>query len=407
MRKMRSSKNDGSRTAPAAERRIIFLGELDRHSVREVCLGAAECAAEHPTWVFDPWPLPSTQASAPTTLVDTHMVGGILSTERSIKRLRRLFGGLRWPVVCVLASGGHTDFDSVEIDELAVGELAAEHLWDRGYRHFAFIGSSEASWSKSREQGFERWLRAKGTVPGRHLFSAATLPIYWPGNVARRNQCLQERVSGLPKPCGILTANDVIAWFVLHAARHERCRVPEDLGVVGVDNNPLPNLAGLGISSVELPFREVGRRAARLLEERLQGRATKCLICLPPIRVVARASTDAFMTRDPLVRKAQSYVESRRHTRVTVQEVTRSVGSNRMTLGSRFQREVGTTILDYVRRRRVAYAEERLRQGNASVAQVAAECGYSSTSYFSRIFQRITGSHAGSIRRLRPRPVTK
>jgi LacI family transcriptional regulator len=406
MRKMRSSKNDRSRTAPAAERRIIFLGELDRYSVREVCLGAAECAAEHPTWVFDPWPLPSAQASVPA-LVDTHMIGGILSTERSIKRLRRLFGGLRWPVVCVLGSGGHTDFDSVEIDELAVGELAAEHLWDRGYRHFAFIGSSESSWSKGREQGFERWLRAKGTVPGRHLFSAATLPIYWPGNVARRNQRLQERVSALPKPCGILTANDVIAWFVLHAARHEHCRVPEDLAVVGVDNNPLPNLAGVAISSVELPFREVGRRAALLLGERLQGRATKCLIRLPPIRVVVRGSTDAFMTRDPLVRKAQGYVESRRHTRVTVQEVTRSVGSNRMTLGSHFQRELGTTILSYVRRRRVAYAEERLRQGDASVAQVAEECGYSSTSYFSRIFQRITGAHAGSVRRLRPRPATK
>jgi LacI family transcriptional regulator len=290
---------------------------------------------------------------------------------------------------------------------VAVGELAAEHLWDRGYRHFAFIGSSESSWSKGREQGFERWLRAKGTVPGRHLFSAATLPIYWPGNVARRNQRLQERVSALPKPCGILTANDVIAWFVLHAARHEHCRVPEDLAVVGVDNNPLPNLAGVAISSVELPFREVGRRAALLLGERLQGRATKCLIRLPPIRVVVRGSTDAFMTRDPLVRKAQGYVESRRHTRVTVQEVTRSVGSNRMTLGSHFQRELGTTILSYVRRRRVAYAEERLRQGDASVAQVAEECGYSSTSYFSRIFQRITGAHAGSVRRLRPRPATK
>jgi LacI family transcriptional regulator len=406
MRKMRSSKNDRFQTGPATESRIIFLGELDRHSVREVCLGAAESAAEHPTWVFDPWPLPSEQASV-TSPVDTHMVGGILSTEGSIKRLRRLFGSLRWPVVCVLSSEGHIDFDTVEIDELAVGELAAEHLWDRGYRHFAFIGSSEFSWSRDRLRGFEHWLQAKGIIPGRHLFSAATLPIYWPGNVAQRNQRLQELVPLLPKPCGILAANDVIAWFVLHAARHEHCRVPEDLGVVGVDNNPLPNLAGLGISSVELPFRDVGRRAARLLGERLQGRATTCLIRLTPIRVVARASTDAFMTRDPLVRKAQDYVESRRRKRVTVEDVTRFVGSNRVTLGTRFQRELGTTILSYVRRRRVAYAEERLRQGDASVAQVAAECGYSSTSYFSRIFKHITGSHAGSIRRVQRRPLTR
>ena len=278
--------------------------------------------------------------------------------------------------------------------------LAAFAILVFHYRHFAFIDSSESSWSQGREKGFERRLRTKGIVPERHLLSSDTLPIYWPGNVAQRNQRLQELIPLLPKPCGIFAANDVIAWFVLQAARHEHCRVPEDLGVVGVDNNPLPNVAGLAISSVELPFRELGRRAAQLLGERMEGRATACQIRLPPIRVVVRASTDAFMTRDALVRKAQVYVESRRHTHVTVQEVTRIVGSNRATLGSRFQRELGTTILSYVRRRRVAYAEERLRQGDASVAQIAEECGYSSTSYFSRIFHRVTGSHAGSVRSL-------
>jgi LacI family transcriptional regulator len=285
--------------------------------------------------------------------------------------------------------------------------MAAEHLWGRGYRQFAFIGSSETVWSKERGKGFERWLAAKGTKPENHLFSMATLPIDWSGNLARRNQSLQELVSRLPKPCGILAANDVMACFVLHAARHQRCRVPEDLGVVGVDNDPLPNAAaGLAISSVELPFREVGRQAARLLSQRWQGRAIACRLRVPPIRVVARASTDAFMTQDALVRKAQDYVEARRHTRVTVQEVTRGVGSNRVTLGIHFQRELGITVLGYLRRRRLAYAEERLRQGDATVEGVAAECGFSSTSYFSRVFKRITGSHAGSVRSLRLRSIT-
>jgi LacI family transcriptional regulator len=388
-------------TAPAAERHIIFLEELGRHSDREVCLGAAECAAGHADWMFDPWPLQSPPTSVPT-LADTRMVSGILSTERSFRRFQRLRGSPTGPVVFFLAEEAHGNADAVEIDEMAVGALAAAHLWDRGLRQFAFIGSSETAWSKGRELGFASWLQARGAVPAKHLFSIAALPIYWSANLARRNLRLQELVCGLPKPCGILTANDVIACFVLHAARHVRRRVPEDLGVVGVDNDPLPNAAsGLAISSVELPFREVGRQAVRLLAERWQGRADTRVIRLAPVRVVPRTSTDAFMTQDPLVRKAQDYVESRRATHVTVQEVTRVVGSNRMTLGGRFQRELGTTLGGYVRRRRMAYAEDRLRQANATVEQVAAECGFSSTSYFSRTFRRVTGSHAGSIRRLR------
>ncbi len=313
-------------------------------------------------------------------------------------RLRRR---LRVPVVYCLADESHPDADAVGIHEEAVGEMAAEHLWSRGYRHFAFIGSAEFGWSKGRGEGFSRWLARVGQEPGIHLFAKETVPVFWSWNLARRNRRLQELVARLPKPCGVFGANDVIACFVLQAARQSRLRVPEDVGVVGVDDDPFPNAAaGLAISSVELPFREVGRQAARLLDERWKGWRPGRTLRLPPIRVVVRTSTDAFMTRDALVRKAQAYVEAQRNRRVTVGEVTRAAGTNRMTLGKHFQRELDTTLLDYVRQRRVAYALERLRQGEANVDEVAFECGYSSTSYFSRLFKQVTGQRPGAIRRL-------
>ncbi len=281
---------------------------------------------------------------------------------------------------------------------MAVGEMAAEHLWSRGYRQFAFIGTSETAWSRGRGAGLERWLAAKGIKPAIYLFRMATLPVYWSGHLARHNQRLQHLVSSLPKPCGVLAANDFIACFVLHAAQHQRRRVPEDLGVVGVDNDPLPNAAaGLAISSVELPFREIGRQAARLLAECWRGRVTARTIRLPPIRVVVRASTDAFMTEHPLVRKAQSYIESRRGQWVAAAEVTRAIGTTGVTLGKHFQRELNTTLSDYLRHRRIAHASERLRQGE-KVYEVAAACGYGSTSYFYKVFKRVTGKRPGSLR---------
>jgi LacI family transcriptional regulator len=383
------------------ERYIVFLDELHRHSDREVCLGAAEYAAERPAWVFDPWPVTSNPRTVPSRS-DLELVSGLVTTERAKLQMSDICRRLQGPIVYCLPDRPHSDGDGVGIDELAVGAMAADHLWSRGYRQLAFIGSSAFGWSKGRATGFATALAALEQKPAMHLFPPTVVPVFWSGNLARRNQRLQQLIIGLPKPCGVFAANDVIACFILQAARQSGLRVPEDVGVVGVDNDPFPNAAaGLAISSIELPFREVGRQAARLIEERWQGRQPGRLLRLPPIRVVVRASTDAFMTQDPLVRKAQTFVETRRHERVSVTEVVRAAGSNRVTLGKHFQRELDTTPLEYVRRRRLAYAAELLRQGKANVDEVAFQCGFSSTSYFSRLFNQATGQRPGAVRRAR------
>ncbi len=383
--------------SPRVQRHIIFLEELRRHSDREVCLGAAEYASEHPAWAFDPWPITLAEGDAPA-LADLRMVDGILTTERSMREMPALHRR-RIPLVYCLADKPHAHTDAASVDELAVGTMAAGHLWDRGYRHFAFVGSTATGWSQRRARGFSEALDRAGSPPEVRRFSAEELPVYWSWNLAQRHARLLELLAALPRPCGVFAANDVIACFVLQAARQIGRRVPEDFGVIGVDNDPFPNAAaGLAISSIELPFREIGRAAARLLHERWQGAAPGRLLRLPPIRVVVRTSTDAFMTQNALVRKAQAFIEAHRHRRVTVNEITRAVGTNRMTLGKHFQRELDTTLLDYIRRRRLAYAIERLRQGDATVDEVAFTCGFSSASYFSRMLAKETGQRPGAVR---------
>jgi LacI family transcriptional regulator len=389
----------------AKERHILFLGDLCRHSEREVCVGAAEYAAERLSWVFDPCPM-VLAPPPPPALPRLQSVSGVLTTERAMQHIRRWRFQFKAPVVYYLADQAHPEADAVGIDEVAVGEMAAEHLWSRGYRRFAFIGSSDWAWSNARGQGFARWLALRGEKPQIHLFSSDLLPVFWSEDPARRHECLQGLIRCLPTPCGVFTANDVIACFVVQAARHQRCRVPEDLGVVGVDNDPFPNAAaGVAITSIELPFREMGRQAARLLDQSSQDRSVRK--SLPPVRVVVRVSSDAFMTLDALVRKAQSFIEAHRHRHCAVGDVTRAVGSNRTTLGKRFQRELGVTLHEYLRRRRLAYALERLRQGDASVERVASECGFSSASYFSHVFTQSTGRRPGSVRRARLGSVTQ
>jgi LacI family transcriptional regulator len=384
--------------SPRAQRHIIFLEELRRHSDREVCLGAAEYASEHSAWAFDPWPISFSKGDSPAP-ADLRMIDGVLTTERSaagLPALRRR----RIPLVYCLADKAHADADAVSVDDLAVGAMAAEHLWERGYRNFAFVGSTATGWSQQRARGFSEGLQRAGSPPEVHLFSSEELPVYWSWNLAQRHARLLELLAALPRPCGVFAANDVIACFVLQAARQIGRRVPEDFGVIGVDNDPFPNAAaGLAISSIELPFREIGRAAARLLQERWQGATPGRVVRVPPIRVIVRTSTDAFMAQDALVRKAQAYIEAHRMRRVTVNEVTRAVGTNRVTLGKHFQRELDATLLDYIRRRRLAYAVECLRLGDTTADEVAFRCGFSSASYFSRMLKTLTGRRPGAIRR--------
>jgi transcriptional regulator GlxA family with amidase domain len=122
---------------------------------------------------------------------------------------------------------------------------------------------------------------------------------------------------------------------------------------------------------------------------------------LPPVRVVVRASTDVFKTNNPLVRKVQAYVESHRSQRLTVKEILRALSCNRVTLWKGFRAELDLTPFDYLRRRRLAYAAELLRQGDHSIEEVAFISGFSSASYFSKIFNRVVGCRPGAIRRAR------
>jgi len=381
------------------ERTIIFIDELVWHSDREVFLGAADYCVQRQGLRLEPWRVP-TGFRMPLS-GDLRSAFGILTHERAPAHQVALFRRLKIPVVFYLGSGSSAS-DLATMDEAAIGAMGAQHLWDRGYRELAFIGSSSARWSEARSHGFLRWMKAAGKKPRIHGFTSEQLAVIWSYNPASYNQHLRELLARLPKPIGIMAANDVVAYYVLQAVRQNGCHVPDDFGVVGVDNDPFPTAAaGLGLSTIELPFRGVGWHAARLLEERWQGRRARTVLRLPPVRVVVRASTDVFKTDNSLVRKAQAYIESHRSRRLTVEEVLRALSCNRVTLCKGFRTELGLTPFDYLRRRRLAYATELLRLGEHSVEEVSSISGFSSPSYFSKIFNRVVGCRPGAIRRAR------
>jgi LacI family transcriptional regulator len=378
-----------------ARHHLVFIGKLGVHSVREVCLGAAEYAAGRPDLDFDPWPSSSGVESG-ARRDDVLEADCVIAPDTDICRLFGNARHLKMPYVNVLDH--RPKLASVELDDAAIGRMAADHLLSRGYRNLAFVGSTEWPWSGLRKASFTHAVKPAGIVPKSYEFAADVLPIEWAWKSERRRRRLAEVLTALPKPCGVFAANDVIACFLIETARDLGIRIPEQIGVLGVDDDPVPNAAaGLAISSVVVPFREMGRRAAEMVDRLRHGKEAQ-RIQLPPTRVVVRTSTDAFMVEDTLVRRAQAFIESHRSGRIKVADVAHAVGCTRVTLGQRFGRHLGMGVLDYILQRRMEYAKDLLRMGDLNVDEVAQDCGFRSTPFFCSVFKRITGTTPGKVR---------
>lgn len=378
---------------------MVFLGDLNEHSNREVCRGAAEYAAEKSDLDFDPWPVRCNYDTVltPSSLrqADCLLISNLVPPRlfRSICSQRRI------PHVFALVNGAYCAARCVDLDESAIGKMAAEHLAHRGYRHLAFVGSSSPRWSILRGDGFEKAARDLRLPCHRHEFPLSQVPAFWCSNLNKRFTMLHALLKELPKPCGIMAANDVIACFLVETARYHGIGIPDQVGIIGADNDPIPNAAaGLAISSVQLPFREVGYRAAEMLDRLREGRSVPRRIFLPPVSVVVRASTDAFMVEDPLVRRVQAYIETRRQSPLRVREVIKAMNTTAATINKHFMRFLNMPPSEYILRRRLEYAKDLLRAGRHNVEEVAYTSGFSSCSYFCLIFKKCVGRSPGSFR---------
>jgi LacI family transcriptional regulator len=171
------------------------------------------------------------------------------------------------------------------------------------------------------------------------------------------------------------------------------------VGIIGADDDPVPNAtAGMDISSIQPPLQLVGRQAAALLDRACRGQAITPHLILPPIRVMIRTSTNAFMVGDSLLRKAQAYIEEHRSGPIRVGAVVRATGTTSMTLNRHFQRHLKVSPFDYIQVRRIEFAKELLREGKLNVEGVATASGFHSSSYFCKMFRRVTNRRPGDLR---------
>ena len=273
---------------------------------------------------------------------------------------------------------------SVSSDCASVVADAARELLRLQLPHYAYFSfHRETAWNVERRGEFERLMKRNGVHP---LVC---------GVRAQGSKCVPdfaEEVSSLPRPCGVLAANDFVAEQVVCACVKAGIAVPDEIAVVGVDNDEqVCENAAVPISSVRQDFSAAGTLSVDLLAEMVEH---------PRRRVKSRRFASGGLVRrastlmpcgDARIRKALEFIRLHACERISVPDVVRAMACSRRLADLRFGQLVGHSIAEEIVQTRIAHACELLKKGNPSGGILAGQCGFSSDIVFRRSFKAITG----------------
>ena len=283
-------------------------------------------------------------------------------------------------------------------DYVASGRICADYLIKKRVRNFAFFGLKGMVWSDERRDGF--FSEVKELVP------EATMSVYeksdisetWWYDLSSLSQWLKE----LPKPVGILACDDNRAYYIVEASKQEGVegmRIPEDIMVLGIDNDEsLCQLCSPQLSSLNQDTEEAGFNTASFIDEVLslpvEERMTrKTDIIVKPTYITTRRSTDAVLHPNPYISKILYYINNNINERISVDDLVSLVPMSRRLLESTFRREMGTSIYQYVIQMRVEKMKDLIVNGNSPIA--AADILGTDYKIIARSFKNITGSTPG------------
>jgi LacI family transcriptional regulator, galactose operon repressor len=271
-------------------------------------------------------------------------------------------------------------------DDVAVGKTAFSYFWDRLFRSYGFCGHPTASWSLLRRGSFAAECRREGV-----FFSDA----------AAVNDVPADWIKSLPRPCAVLAANDRYAWHAIDVCRQNEISVPEEIAVLGVDNDVLLNeMARPTLSSIDVGAEQIGFEAARILDGLMKGQpAPRQPVEMAPHGVITRHSTDVLSIEDEVIAEAAKFIRQHASEPISVEDVLTEATMSRRNLERRFRRVMRRSLLEEIRRVHLDRASKLLRETSLDIPSVAEQSGYASHVRFSTVFKEQLGVTPTAYRR--------
>ncbi len=336
-------------------------------------------------------------------LIDQHWDGDGLIVFRHSQEEARAWRKRGVAVVNLSAEypGDSPVFPQCTMDNVAAGIMAARHLASLGLRDFCFINESTRKYSLERLEGFLQGVNAASGRLHRIDVPVSTFPVRdCPKRIERT---IWPLLAELPRPCGIFTKDDIAAVWTLLALEKLGIRTPDDMPVLGVDDDVIfCHTTTPPISSIAYPGRVIGFEAASLLDRMLTGSSNwePERLSIAATEIVIRESTRHVVLSDALTTRAMAYIREHAAVRsLQVAEVARHCGVSRESLRLKFREQLGHSPKEEIERLRLRNVMDLLRSNRAAkLEEIAYQSGFSGGDELCRFVKRMTGRTPGSLR---------
>jgi LacI family transcriptional regulator len=366
---------------------VALLIETSNSYARGLLEGIIGYVRAHDPWSI--WLPEQRRGESPPAWLRRWSGDGIIARIETVE-IARALSRTKLPVVDVSAARPWPSVPWVETDDALMARMAAEHLLERGFRRLAFVGEPQFNWSVFREQHFIECCREAGIACEVFRETKRTTS-------RTRLQSEQRRLAAwltqLEKPVGLWACYDIKAQQILDLCRELNLGVPEEVAVLGVDDDRLLcNLCTPPLSSVAPDSYRTGYVAAELLDRMLAGEAVSPRPHLiPPLGVVTRQSTDILAIEDADVAAALRLIREQAREGIDVGDVLRVIPVSRRVLETKFRKLVGRTPHEEILRVRLQRVRQLLLQTDLPIAEVAVRAGFTHPEYLTVAFRRELG----------------
>lgn len=384
-------------TAPQPGRppRVALLIETSNGYARSILHGVEDFIRSHRPWHI--FLAERGRGDAPPEWLHNWDGDGIIARIEN-KKIAQVLKNAKQPLVDLSSYRFLSNIPSVMTDGKAIAELAATHFLNRGFVHYAFCGLQRFPWSRQRGEHFVRVLRDKGLVC--HEFSPTAKDS---GESENETDVIAQWLLTLPKPVAIFACYDARGRQILDACHRVNLSVPEEVAVLGVDDDQLLcELCPQPLSSVDPNARRSGWLAASLLEQMMLGeKLAPEMHIVKPAGISTRQSTDILAVDDVHIAKALRYIRENACNGITVNDVVSVAGIARRTMESRIKKLIGRSPHEEIMRVQVQRAQRLLLHTNLPVTTISERAGFENPEYFSVAFKRLCGMPPARFRRMR------
>ncbi len=316
---------------------------------------------------------------------------GILTLLDTDEELVAFVRAARVPVVDLSVIRQEVVLPRVVGDHYLIGCLGAEHFLERGFRHFAWVSTLDDAVTRLRLRGFEETLAKAGFTTESWILQlqAGARGDEW----SAKCEFLERGLKAIPKPAAIFCFRDADAASVLDVCADAELAVPEEVAILGADNNVLIcESVRVPLSSVNHDLEGLGYEGAALLHRLMQGqRAPKRPKVIPPKGITVRRSTDVLAINHEPTRRALQFLQENYSRQIGAEEAAAASGLSRRQLERAFREHLGRSVSDQLAFVRLLRAKELLTRSDLPAADVAAQAGFNTPQYFNNVFRQATG----------------